>query len=500
MVMFWCESEFKTEMPRNVMATSYATYIKSFDQQLFTDAEVSAAVEAIRTGALAKSWATRKAHLASLAARHSSTAWCAKCGNPMVLRTARSGPNSGGKFYGCSAYPKCRHTPPYEATTVRALINQEKFRWYATVSLQNTPAQSPDFQTIHAFWQTRVATTTRLALEFPNLSYRTRTSMIAILRSLLWVVALLACINSLTYAQAAYPIKPIRLIVPFAPGGSNDIMARITGQKFSESFGQQVIIDNRGGASGIIGTDLAAKAAPDGYTLLMMSLTLAVNPSLYKKLPYDTEKDLMPVSLVASAPLILVVHPSLPVKSLKEFIAHAKANPGKFNFGSGGPGTTPHLAGEMLKSMAGLQMTHVPYKGGGPALADLIGGQLQLMLENIPSTLPHVKSGKLRVLALSGLKRSALVPEVPTLDEAGLKGYEIVGWNGLFLPAGTPNAIVSRLHAETVKALALPDIKERLAGMGAEGVGNTPAQFSAFVKAEIKKWAQVVRAAGLRLE
>lgn len=327
--------------------------------------------------------------------------------------------------------------------------------------------------------------------------------MVTLLRPLLWSTALGACLGASAHAQTPYsnyPNKPIRLIVPFAPGGSNDIMARIIGQKIGESVGQTVIIDNRGGASGIIGTDLAAKAAPDGYTLLMMSLTLAVNPSLFKKLPYDTERDLLPVSLVASAPLILVVHPSLPVKSLKDFIAHAKANPGKFNFGSGGPGTTPHLAGEMLKSMAGLQMTHVPYKGGGPALADLVGGQLQLMLENIPSTLPHVKSGKLRVLALSGLKRSSLVPDVPTLDEAGLKGYEIVGWNGLFLPAGTTNAIVSRLHTETVKALAAADIKERLSGMGAEGVGNTPAEFNAFVKAEIKKWAQVVRDAGLRVE
>jgi len=301
-------------------------------------------------------------------------------------------------------------------------------------------------------------------------------------------------------AQNAYPSRPLRMIVPFAPGGSNDIVARLIGHKFAERFGQQVVIDNRGGASGIIGTDIAAKAAPDGYTLLMMSLTLAVNPSLYKKLPYDTERDLATVSLVATAPLILVVHPSLPVKSLQELIAYAKANPGKLNFGSGGVGSTPHLAGEMLKVMAGLQMTHVPYKGGGPALADLVGGQLQLMLENIPSTLPHVRSGKLRVLALSGRMRSKLMPDVPTLDEAGLKGYEIVGWNGLFVPAATPRNIVSRLHTETFQALAAPDIKERLAAMGAEGVGNTPAQFSEFVKAEIKKWARVARAAGMRVE
>jgi len=299
---------------------------------------------------------------------------------------------------------------------------------------------------------------------------------------------------------ASYPTKAIRLIVPFAPGGSNDIMARLVGQNFTERMGQQVVIDNRAGASGIIGTDIAAKAPADGYTILMMSLTFAVNPSLFKKLPYNTEKDLVPVTLVASAPLLLVVNPAVPAKSLKELIAYAKANPGKLNFGSGGPGTTPHLAGEMLKTMAGLRMTHIPYKGGGPALADLVGGQIQLMLENIPSTLPFVRSGRLRALAVSGLARSPLAPDLPTLDEAGLKGYEIVGWNGLFVPAGTPRAIIAKLHAETVKALSHANVKERLATMGAEGVGSTPEQFAAFVKAEISKWAKVVKDAGLKQE
>ena len=297
-----------------------------------------------------------------------------------------------------------------------------------------------------------------------------------------------------------YPSKPVRLIVPFAPGGSNDIMARLTGQKLSESLGQQIVIDNSAGASGIVGTEIAAKAAPDGYTLLMMSLTFAVNPSLYRKLPYDTERDLAPVTLVASAPLMLVVHPSLPAKSVRELITYAKANPGKLNFGSGGPGTTPHLAGEMLKMMAGLRMTHVPYKGGGPALADLIGGQIQIMLENIPSTLPHVKAGRLRALAVSGLKRSPLVPDLPTLDESGLRGYEIVGWNGLFVPAGTPPNIIDHLHELIAAALAQPDTKERLATLGAEGVGSSPGEFRAFVKAEIVKWAKVVKAAGLKAE
>jgi tripartite-type tricarboxylate transporter receptor subunit TctC len=231
-----------------------------------------------------------------------------------------------------------------------------------------------------------------------------------------------------------------------------------------------------------------------------MSLTFAVNPSLFRKLPYDTEKDLTPLTLVAQAPLMLVVHPSIPAKSAQDLIAYAKANPGKLNFGSGGPGTTPHLAGEMIKTMAGVQMTHVPYKGGGPALADLMGGQIQLMLENIPSTLPLAKSGKLRALAVTALKRSALVPDLPTLDEAGLKGYEIVGWNGLFVPARTPSNIVTHLHEHTVHALKQPDVKERLATLGAEGVGSSPDQFRAFVKAEIAKWARVVKQAGLKVE
>ena len=302
------------------------------------------------------------------------------------------------------------------------------------------------------------------------------------------------------YAQT-YPDRPVRMVVPFAAGaGSNDIMARLTAQKLSESFRQQVVVDNRPGASGIIGCDIVAKAQPDGYTVLMMSLTLTVNPSMFKKLPFDTERDLVPVTMVASAPLMLVVHPSVPAKSVAELIAYAKANPAKLNFGSGGPGATPHLAGEMFKMFAGVQMTHVPYKGGAPALADLVGGQIQLMLENIPGTLPFVKAGRLRALAVTDKKRSPAVPDLPTLDEAGLKGYELLGWNGLFFPRGTATPVVTKLYRETRQALLLPDIKERLAQMGAAGVGNTPEQFAAFIKAEIKKWAKVVTAAGIRAE
>ena len=324
--------------------------------------------------------------------------------------------------------------------------------------------------------------------------------------SLSWLALLFASTaapaqSAFTGSGQTYPNKAVRMVVPFAAGaGSNDIMARLVAQKLSDNFGQQVVVDNRPGASGIIGTDIVAKAQPDGYTVLMMSLTLTVNPSLYNKLPYHTEKDLTPVTEVASAPLMLVTHPSLPVKSVQEFIAYAKANPGKLNFGSGGPGTTPHLAGEMLKTMAGIRVIHIPYKGGAPALADLVGGQIQFMCENIPGTLPFAKAGRLRALAITDKKRSPLLPEMPTLDESGLKGYEIVGWNGLFVPAGTPPAIVNKLHAAVVKALALPDVRERLTTMGADGIGNTPQQFTAFIKAEIVKWAKVVKDAGIKIE
>lgn len=298
---------------------------------------------------------------------------------------------------------------------------------------------------------------------------------------------------------AAYPNKSVRIVVPFSPGGSNDIMARLLGQKLTEAFQQQFVVDNRPGASGIIGTEIAAKASPDGYTLLVMSLTLAVNPSLHRHLPYDTEKDLIPITEIAAAPLMLVVHPSLPVHTTKEFLAYAKAHPGKLDFGSGGPGSTPHLAGELLKTLAHIDMVHVPYKGGGPALTALMGGQIQLMLENIPSTLPHVKAGKLRALAVTSMKRSPMVPDIPTLDESGVKGYELVGWNGLFAPGGTPQAIIKKLYEASVKALAQPDVKKRLASMGAEAGGNSPQEFRDFLQAEIRKWAKVVKASGMKV-
>src|ERR1043166_5879493 len=252
------------------------------------------------------------------------------------------------------------------------------------------------------------------------------------------------------------------MVVPFPAGaGSNDIMARFIGQKLTDSLGQQMVIDNRPGASGIIGTDIVAKSQPDGYTLLVVSVTHGLTPMVFKKLPYDTERDLIPITRIATAPLILVVHPSVPAASAQEFVAYAKANPGKLNFGSGGIGSNPHLAAEMLALYTGFKATHVPYKGGAPALADLVGGQLTFMLENIPGTLPFVRAGGRRGRAVGDSRRSPLLPQVPTLQEAGVKGYEHVGWNGLLAPAGTPKPIIDKLHGEVVKALAAADAKER---------------------------------------
>jgi tripartite-type tricarboxylate transporter receptor subunit TctC len=319
-------------------------------------------------------------------------------------------------------------------------------------------------------------------------------------RTLCGLISICAALVFASNALAqAYPSKTVRLIDGFSPGGSTDIVGRLIAQKLSDSFGQPVVVENRPGASGIVATEMVAKSAPDGHVALIVPLTFTVNPSLYK-LPYDPVRDLAPVTLVASAPLMLVVHPSVPAKSVAEFIAYARANPAKLHFGSGGVGSTPHLAGEMLKTMAGIQATHVPYKGGGPALADLAGGQIQFMVENIPSTAPYVTSGRLRALAVTDLRRSPVLPDVPTLDESGLTGYQIVGWNGLFLPGGTPQAIVDKLHAEVAKALALADVKERLAAMGFQGVGDTPQHFAAFVRAEIVKWAKVVKDANIKVE
>jgi tripartite-type tricarboxylate transporter receptor subunit TctC len=302
------------------------------------------------------------------------------------------------------------------------------------------------------------------------------------------------------FAQS-WPSRPIRYVVPFAAGaGVLDIMARIVGQHLTEKLGQQVLVDNKPGAGGILGAEIAAKAAPDGYTMLMANTALVVSPFLYAKMPFDPLTDLLPVTMVNSAPLMLVVHPSLPVKSVAEFIAYAKANPGKLNYGSGGVGTTPFLATELLKSMARFDALHVPYKGGAPALADLVAGQLSFMIENVPGTLPLVKDGKLRALAITSRSRSPLVPELPTMIEAGVPNYEMAGWNGVFLPKGTPAEIAAKLHEALVAVLRSPAVKEQMAGLGAEAIGNPQGEFAAFVKAESARWGAIIQEKGIKPE
>jgi tripartite-type tricarboxylate transporter receptor subunit TctC len=313
------------------------------------------------------------------------------------------------------------------------------------------------------------------------------------------VAALLADFAAAAPAPA-YPGKAIRLVVPFAPGGSNDIMARFVAQQFTESMKQQVVVDNRAGASGIIGTDIVAKAPPDGYTILMMSLTFAVNPSLYSKLPYHTDKDFTAVTLVASAPLMLVVNPSVPCEIGKRLDRLRQIESRQAQLRVGRPGYHPAPRRRDAEDDGRRADDTHTLQGRWSRARRSHGRPDTAHAGEHPSTLPFAKSGKLRALAVSALKRSPLVPELPTVDETGLKGYEIVGWNGLFVPAGTPRAITTRLHSETVQALANPVVKERLAALGADPVGNTPEQFAAFVQAEIAKWAKVVKAAGLKVE
>jgi tripartite-type tricarboxylate transporter receptor subunit TctC len=314
----------------------------------------------------------------------------------------------------------------------------------------------------------------------------------------------LACLLSLSPGLAcaqAYPVKPIKMIVPFPAAGTTDIVARAVGQKLSEALGQQVIIDNRPGAGGNIGSDLVAKAAPDGYTLLMGTVgTHAINASLYSKMPFDHVKDFVPITLVAAVPNVLIVNPSVAAKSVQELIALAKAKPGQLSFASSGNGTSIHLSGELFKTMAGVDMVHVPYKGSAPALTDLMGGQVNLMFDNLPSALAHIKAGKLRALAVTSSKRSPALPDVPTISEAGLPGFEASSWFGVFAPAATPKEIIARLSAEIVKVINSAELKERLAAQGAEVVGGSPEQFAAHIKSETAKWAKVVKASGATVD
>ena len=298
-----------------------------------------------------------------------------------------------------------------------------------------------------------------------------------------------------------FPTRPIRMIVAYPPGGGADIVARIVAQKISEGFGQQVVVDNRGGAAGIIGTEIVARAAPDGYTVIMgTNATHGIFVSLYRKLPYDPVKDFAPVTGVVNVTNMLVINPSVPAHSVKELIEFARAKPGQLNYGSGGSGSNAHLAVELFKVMARVKMEHLPYKGIAPALTDLLAGQVQVMISNMPPVLPHVQSGKLRALAVTGAKRSAVVPDLPTVNEAGVPGYESDLWWGVLAPAGTPTPVIGKLNAAIVQVLRMPDVKERLSGMGAEPVGNTPEQFAALIKADIVKWAKVVKASGAQVD
>ena len=297
-----------------------------------------------------------------------------------------------------------------------------------------------------------------------------------------------------------YPAKAIRIVVPLAAGGPGDVLARAVGQKLSEAVGQPVVVDNRVGANTNIGNEAVAKSAPDGYTLLMAASTLTINPSLYASVPYDAVKSFAPVTLVATTPLVVVVHPSLPVKSMKELIALAKSKPGQMLYGSAGNGSVLHLAGEMLNTLAHVKIVHVPYKGVTNAFSDLLGGQISLMFPGAPIALPQVQAGKLRALAVTGDKRSAAVPELPTVAETGLPGYEVSVWYGVLAPAGTPSAVINRLYGELVKIVQSPDVAARFAALGAEPLHNTPEQFAAFLKSDLVKWTKVVRDSGAKVD
>jgi len=298
-----------------------------------------------------------------------------------------------------------------------------------------------------------------------------------------------------------YPTKSIRLIVPFAVGGSTDALGRTIGQKLGENFGQQVIVDNRTGANGNIGTDLVAKANPDGYTLLMaFDATMVINPSAYSKLPFDPVKDFAPITKVAALPLILVAHPSFPASNTKELIAYAKSKPG-INYSSSGHASTPHLAMLMFAQRTGTEFTHIAYKGGGQAVIDVLAGQIPLLATAIPTVQAHIKAGKLKALALTSAKRHASLPDVGTFSEAGITGFDVSAWYGLLAPAGTPKPVVTRIHDEVVKILATPEMKERfLTTIGGDPVGGTPEQFAADIKSDIARWAKIVRGSGIKLE
>ena len=301
------------------------------------------------------------------------------------------------------------------------------------------------------------------------------------------------------WAQDGYPSRPMRFILPFPPGGPTDILGRLISDRLSAQLGQPVVTENRGGAGGNVGAEAAAKSAPDGYTIVLVAPSRAISPTLYSKLNYDPVKDLAPISLVATVPNVIVTQVSHPA-TLKEFIAAAKAKPGVMNFGSGGSGTSNALAGELFNMMTGLKLTHVPYKGVNLAMQDVIAGRIDFVVIGVPAAAPHIRAGKLRALAVVAPQRLPSLPDVPTVAEAGLPGFEVTTWYGVLAPAGTPRPIINRLNAELVKAMHSPEMKERLAGIGTDAVTDTPEEFAAYIQAEIRKWGDVIRKAGLKAD
>jgi tripartite-type tricarboxylate transporter receptor subunit TctC len=315
------------------------------------------------------------------------------------------------------------------------------------------------------------------------------------------IFLLIACVVASTVVCAqSYPARSVRIIVPYVAGGNTDFTARVISAKLTEIFNQQVVVENRAGGATNIGTDLVAKAAPDGYTLLMGGAANAINMSLYAKLPYDTLRDFAPVSLCVKGANVLAVHPSLPVKTIKELIALAKTKPGKLNYASSGLGSSNQMAGELFKLMAGINIVHVPYKGNAPALTDTIGGQVEMVFSGVPLLVPHIQAGRIRAIGIGSLKRFPALPDVPTIDEAGLKGYEATTWFGLLAPVKVPKDIVARLNVEVGKILASSDVRERFINEGVEPIGGTTEFFGAFIRDEIAKYAKVVKAAGLKGE
>lgn len=313
------------------------------------------------------------------------------------------------------------------------------------------------------------------------------------------VTLLTGVVSGASYAQD-YPVKPVRIVIPASPGGGIDISARILAPKLSEHFGRQFVVENRGAAGPAAGADSVVRSTPDGYTLLMGVTSMTILPHVSSRFPYDPQKDLAPISLVAAVPLVLAAHPSLGVRSMKELIGFAKARPGQLNYSAGSAGTNPHVAMELLSSNLGLRMVHIPYKGQGPAIADAVAGHVHMTMGTILGVLPHVNSGRLRAIGVTSARRSVVAADIPTIAEAGVPGFDVVQWYGLLAPAATPREIVTRLHAGTVRALQDPQVKERLLADGAETVGNTPEEFAQVIRSELARWGKVVKATGIRLD